>query len=116
LHQNGVAPRGLARRDELAEVSRAVDAPILYNRTGVSPNLSFDEMRGLRIAFVVNAGGALRATARTMWDYLHDFAKEDAAFDERLNQAIKRHPVADLHVFVGFPAIRKLEEEFLPRD
>jgi 2-methylisocitrate lyase-like PEP mutase family enzyme len=111
-----IFPEGLLSRDELAEVSRAVDAPILYNRTGVSPNLSFDEMRGLRIAFVVNAGGALGAAARAMWDYLHDFAKEDAAFDERFNKAIKGHPVGDLHAFVGFPAIRKLEEEFLPRE
>jgi hypothetical protein len=51
-----------------------------------------------------------------MWDYLHDFAKEDAAFDERFNKAIQSHPVGDLHAFVGFPAIRRLEEEFLPRE
>src|SRR6266478_11649 len=35
-----IFPEGLLSRDELAEVARTVDAPILYNRTGVSPNLT----------------------------------------------------------------------------
>jgi hypothetical protein len=26
------------------------------------------------------------------------------------------HPTGDLHAFVGFPEIRRLEEEFLPRE
>jgi hypothetical protein len=51
-----------------------------------------------------------------MWDYLHAFKAEDAALERRLKEEMKNHPVGDFHAFVGFPAIRKLEEEFLPRE
>lgn len=107
-------PEGLLTREELERVAKEVGAPMLYNRTGVSPNLSLAEMQDLRIFIVANAGGALRAAARAMWDYLHDFAREDAALEMRLSAEIKGHPVADFHTFVGFPEIRKLEEEYLP--
>jgi 2-methylisocitrate lyase-like PEP mutase family enzyme len=109
-------PEGLTSRDELEQVARAVNAPMLYNRTGVSPNLGIAELGQMRIFLVVNAGGAMRAAARAMWDYLHDFAREDAALDERLRKELAGHPTTDLHSFVGFPAIRRLEEEFLPRE
>jgi hypothetical protein len=49
-----------------------------------------------------------------MWDYLHAFKAEDVALDARLREDMKDHPVGDLHAFVGFPEIRKLEDEFLP--
>jgi 2-methylisocitrate lyase-like PEP mutase family enzyme len=111
-----VFPEGLTSRDELVEFARAVDAPSLYNRVGVSPNLTLDELSGLKIVLVVNAIGAMRAAARAMWDYLHDFAREDAALEERVKAEMKGHPAADFHEFVGFPRIRKLEEEFLPRE
>jgi 2-methylisocitrate lyase-like PEP mutase family enzyme len=109
-------PEGLLSREELETVAREVGAPMLYNRTGVSPNLTLAEMEQLRIFIVANAGGALRAASRAMWDYLHAFAKEDAALEQRLKEELKGHPVADFHAFVGFPAIRKLEDEFLPRE
>jgi hypothetical protein len=51
-----------------------------------------------------------------MWDYLHKFKEEDAALERRLKEELKNHPVGDFHTFVGFPAIRELEEEFLPRE
>ena len=109
-------PEGLVTKGELEEVARALDAPLLYNRTGVSPNLTKDELGQLRVFLVANAGGAMRAAARAMWDYLHDFAREDAALEDRLRPQLAGHPAADLHTFVGFPAIRALEEEFLPRE
>ena len=109
-------PEGLVSKDELEQVARAVGAPLLYNRTGVSPNLSVDEMSQMRVFLVANAGGAMRAAARAMWDYLHGFAREDTAWDERVAREMAGHPAADLHAFVGFPAIRRLEEEFLPKE
>ena len=109
-------PEGLLTRDEIATVAREVKAPLLYNRTGVSPNLPLRELEGLGVFIVANAGGALRAASRALWDYLHAFAREDAALEDRVKQELKGHPVADFHAFVGFPEIRKLEEEFLPRE
>ena len=109
-------PEGLLSREELETVADKVGAPMLYNRTGVSPNLTLAEMEELKIFLVANAGGALRAASRAMWDYLHAFAKEDAALEQRLKEELKGHPAANFHAFVGFPQIRKLEDEFLPRE
>ena len=111
-----VFPEGLVDSGEIGRVCRAVKAPILYNRTGISANLSLDELKTLGVAIVANANGALRAASRAMWDYLHEFKREDAALERRLKEELKNHPVGDFHAFVGFPAIRKLEEEFLPRE
>jgi len=107
-------PEGLTSREELERVARELKCPLLYNRTGISPNLTLEELNGLKVFIVANAGGALRAAARAMWDYLHAFAREDAALEKRVMAEIKGHPVADFHAFVGFPEIRKLEEQFLP--
>jgi 2-methylisocitrate lyase-like PEP mutase family enzyme len=107
-------PEGLLTREEMEHVAREVKAPLLYNRTGVSPNLSLAELNGLGVFIVANAGGALRAASRAVWDYLHEFARDDAQLEARLQRELKDHPVGDFHAFVGFPAIRKLEEEFLP--
>ena len=109
-------PEGLLTREELERVAREVGAPLLYNRTGVSPNLTLSELNGLGVFLVCNAGGALRAASRALWDYLHAFAAEDAALEARLKTELTGHPVADFHAFVGFPAIRRLEEEFLPEE
>ncbi len=111
-----IFPEGLVSAAEIEQVCRAVNAPILYNRTGVSPLMSLDELNELGVSLVANANGALRAASRAMWDYLHEFKREDAALERRLKEQLKDHPVGDFHAFVGFPAIRKLEEQFLPRE
>ena len=107
-------PEGLLTREEMEQVAREVKAPMLYNRTGVSPNLSLAELNGLGVFIVANAGGALRAASRAVWDYLHEFAREDAKLETRLQNELQGHPVGDFHAFVGFPAIRALEQEYLP--
>jgi 2-methylisocitrate lyase-like PEP mutase family enzyme len=111
-----IFPEGLLDAGEIGRVCRAVKAPVLYNRTGISALLSLDELKALGVTIVANANGALRAASRAMWDYLHAFKAEDAALERRLKEELKNHPVGDFHAFVGFPAIRKLEEEFLPRE
>ncbi|UCE31275.1 MAG: isocitrate lyase/PEP mutase family protein [Burkholderiales bacterium] len=109
-------PEGLVSREELEQVARALDVPLLYNRTGVSPQLSLEELRELRVFLVANAGGAMRAAARAMWDYLHAFAREDVALEKRLEIEMAGHPAADFHTFVGFPAILELEKQYLPKE
>jgi 2-methylisocitrate lyase-like PEP mutase family enzyme len=110
-------PEGLVDEGEIAEVCAKIEAPIMYNRTGISPNLPVSELRKYgRIALVNNGNGAMRAAARAMWDYLHALRVQDASLDDELKIALANHPLADFHSFVGFPAARKLEEEFLPPD
>ncbi len=109
-------PEGLLSAEELQAVCEAVPGGILYNRTGVSPNLSAEELQALGVDIVINPGGAMRAAAHAMWDYYSAFAAEDNALEERLKAANKDHPLADFHGFVGFPEIREMEAEFLPEE
>ncbi len=109
-------PEGLLTGEEIQQVCEAVPGAILYNRTGVSPNLSSGELQQLGIDLVINPGGGMRAAANAMWDYYSAFAAEDNALEERLKAANKAHPLADFHGFVGFPEIREMEAEFLPEE
>ena len=109
-------PEGLLSADEIAQVCDAVGGAVLYNRTGVSPNLHADVLQKLGIDIVINPGGAMRAAANAMWDYYAAFADEDNGLEERLKTANQSHPLADFHGFVGFPEIRELEELFLPEE
>ena len=109
-------PEGLISAEEIGQVCEAVGGGVLYNRTGVSPNLHADELQKLGIDIVINPGGAMRAATKSMWDYYTAFAAEDNALEERLKAEYKAHPLADFHAFVGFPEIREYELEFLPEE
>lgn len=109
-------PEGVLSLAELEQVAREVKAPLVYNRTGISPDLTLDDLDGLGVFLVMNPNGAMRAAARAMWNYLHDFARDDVRLDIRTRAEIKDHPLADFHKFVGFEEMRRLEEVFLPAD
>jgi len=109
-------PEGLLSAEEIQQVCEAVPGAILYNRTGVSPNISSKGLQELGVDIVINSGGGMRAAANAMWDYYSAFKVEDNALEERLKAANKAHPLADFHGFVGFGEIRDLEAEFLPEE
>ena len=109
-------PEGLLSGEEIQQVCEAVPGGILYNRTGVSPNISSEGLQELGVDIVINPGGAMRAAANAMWDYYRAFAAEDNGLEDRLKAANKSHPLADFHGFVGFGEIRQLEAEFLPEE
>lgn len=111
-----IFPEGLITKEEIAEVCDKVDAPIHYNRTGVSPMLSLEELNEMGIAMVSFATGALRCSARAMWDFMHEFKEHDVACQKSFLAEVKDHPVGDIHAFMGFDKIRELEEEFLPSE
>ena len=43
-------------------------------------------------------------------------AAEDVDYVLRFLDQVKQHPTGNMHEFVGFPAIRELEERFLPEE
>lgn len=107
-------PEGLVSEEELDRVCREVKGPIHFNRTGVSPMLPLERLQELGVAIVSNASGSLRTSARAMVDYMEAFRQQDAEFLERFMNETKNHVLGDFHRFMGFPEIRKLEDEYLP--
>ena len=111
-----IFPEGLVSEEEIARVCDEVPAPIHYNRTGVSPMVSKEKLEAYGVKMVSNATGALRMTARAMWDYMHAFRDRDVDYVNEFLEEGREHPTGDLHAFVGFPEIKSLEEEFLPSE
>jgi 2-methylisocitrate lyase-like PEP mutase family enzyme len=111
-----IFPEALTSEAEVERCAREIKGPLHYNRTGVSPRLTLEQLNELGIAIVSNATGALRSSMIAMWDYMNTFAREDVAFVKEFTERHRQHPAGDLHAFVGFAEIKKFEQEFLPAD
>jgi len=111
-------PDGLVSLQELERCVREVPLPIHYNMSGggVSFYATLPELQAMGVAIVSNPGGPLRAAVKAMWDYLHGFAAGGTEFMIQADREFESHPTGDMHHFFGFAEIRKLEEEFLPRE
>ena len=107
---------GPASLDEVRRVCREVKGPIFYNQTGVSPRLSVDQMRDLRIAVTILPGATLRATIAAVYDLALALKREGPAAEARFAERFARHPLGDLHTFAGFDRIRALEAQYLPAE
>ena len=111
-----IFPEALISEAEVERCAREIRGPLHYNRTGVSPRLPLERLNELGIAIVSNATGALRASAIATWNYMQAFATADVAFVNQFTAEYSSHPAGDMHAFVGFGEIRKLEEEYLPTE
>jgi 2-methylisocitrate lyase-like PEP mutase family enzyme len=105
-----IFPEGLLTADEIGRFVAAVDAPINYNRTGVSPMLDLDQLERLGVRFVSNAGGTFRAATRAVWDYFHAMKAADPAKPPRADKD-DGHPLADLDVFLGLERLARIDRE-----
>jgi len=113
-----IFPDGLTSLDELQRCVMEIGAPIHYNMAspGVSLHAPLSDLEELGVSIVSNPAGLLRASMKAMWDYAHGFKKGGTDFMKEMDDALKDHPTGNLHSFAGFPAIRRLEEELLPKE
>jgi 2-methylisocitrate lyase-like PEP mutase family enzyme len=109
-----IFPEALTSEGELERCAKEIRGPLHFNRTGVSPRLDLARLNELKIAIVSNATGSLRSSTVALWDYFQEFARDDVAAVKRFEERVKDHPAGNMHHFIGFPEIRRLEEEFLP--
>lgn len=109
-----IFPEALTSEAELERCAREIKGPLHFNRTGVSPRLPLARLDEIGIAIVSNATGSLRSSTVAMWDYFQEFARDDVEAVKRFEARTRDHPAGNMHAFIGFSEIRKLEEEFLP--
>ena len=107
---------GITKVGELERIVKEIPAPILYNMVGLSPQLTMSQLQKMGVAIVADAGGAFRSAMRAIWDYMHGFAKGGTEFMIQYQKEIQGHPTANFHQFIGFPEIRRLEEQYLPSE
>ncbi|MEK6594128.1 MAG: isocitrate lyase/PEP mutase family protein [Pseudomonadota bacterium] len=109
-----IFPEALTSEAELERCAREIQGPLHFNRTGVSPRLPLARLNEIGVAIVSNATGSLRSSTVAMWDYFQEFARDDVEAVKRFEARTRDHPAGNMHAFIGFSEIRKLEEEFLP--
>jgi len=109
-----IFPEALTSEAELERCAKEIKGPLHFNRTGVSPRLPVSRLNELGIAMVSNATGSLRSSTVAMVDYFTEFARDDVEAVKRFEARTKDHPAGNMHAFIGFSDIKKLEEEFLP--
>ncbi|MBY0266254.1 MAG: isocitrate lyase/PEP mutase family protein [Burkholderiales bacterium] len=109
-----IFPEALTSEAELERCAKEIKGPLHFNRTGVSPRLPVSRLNELGIAMVSNATGSLRSSTVAMVDYFVEFAKDDVEAVKRFEARTKDHPAGNMHAYIGFSEIKKLEEEFLP--
>lgn len=113
-----IFPDGLTHLSELERCIKEINAPIHYNMSaiGVSFYVPLPDLEAMGVSIVSNPGGLLRAAIRSMWDYAQGFATGGTEFMMKADQELDAHPTGDLHRYIGFHDIRRLEEEFLPKE
>ncbi|MEW6442818.1 MAG: isocitrate lyase/PEP mutase family protein [bacterium] len=111
-----VHPEGVLTLDELRLCVERIPAPIVYNMVGVSPKASLSELEEIGVAFIADPIGAFLAAARAVYDYMKELRTGETDFMIRFSKSLQRHPIADVHAFVGFGEYRELEETFLPKE
>ena len=106
---------GPTTEEEVRRVCTEVKGPVFYNQTGVSPKFGLAKLEelGVKIAIIPNA--LTRVAIKAMYDLALDL-KKDPLNEVAFMESFKGHPVGDMHKFAGFDEIRRIEDQFLPRD
>lgn len=95
---------------------KEVHAPIFYNWTGISPQLSYERMQEIGIAIVIFPSLSRNATLKAIWDLAYDLKTRGPQAMADFTAGMKGHPVEDNNVFIGIPDIQKMEDLYLPKE
>ena len=109
-----VFPEGLLSLDEVRRCGAEVGAPLMYNMVGVSPRLPLADLAAANVFLACIPIVVLQATLRAAWDALHDLRKGGVEWLRDYEATLAGHPVGDVHRFVGFEEVVRLEREYLP--
>ena len=82
-----IFPEGLILSAEIGEMVEALNVPISYNRTGVSPMLDLAELESLGVRMVANATGAFKASTRAVVDHMGGGSEPGFDIDRVLNMS-----------------------------
>lgn len=107
---------GPVDEDEVRAVGEGVDAPVLYNCTGISPMLDADTLEKYGFNVVIYPGVSTRATILGLYRWLESVQEEGSAAVAELYEEFDELPIGNFHDFSGFPEVVEWEESYLPDD
>ena len=96
------------------------DVPLFFNYSGnfrwyESP-AEFREIAKLGYKFINVSLGALRASAKAVWEYAVDLKAREAEAEIDFEKKLIGHPLQKLTEFSGFSRIMEMESKYLPSD
>jgi 2-methylisocitrate lyase-like PEP mutase family enzyme len=94
--------------------------PIFFNYSGnfswhESP-VEFRQIANLGYKFINVSLGALRASAKAVWDYAVDLKAREAQAEIDFEKKLIGHPLQKFNEFSGFSKIMYMESKYLPSD
>lgn len=101
--------------EEIRHLLREIHAPAFCPLVEISPIPSLEEQQNWGMAMSLY-GAAHPAAAKAVWDYFHALRQDGVKAQEAFREGIKEHPLEVFHEFIGFPEMRKLEEQYLPSE
>jgi len=105
---------GPTDEDEVARIGREVDAPTLYNCTGISPMLDQARLQELGFDVVIYPGLSTRATILSMYHHAERLRERGTSAVADLYDEFADLPFGGFHDFAGFPEVVEWEERYLP--
>ena len=110
----------MAELGEFVAAIRDLDAtvPIMAGTSAITPSPTWAELEAAGLAVAFYPGAAFNAANIAAWDFLHDFKARGVQALDEFQARTRGHPLANFGVndLVGFPALRALEERYLPGD
>ena len=108
---------GPTSEEEIRTFCSEINAPILYNYTGISPYLTMEELEEIGVSLVILPGALTRVTIQSVYDFALQLKQEGVTFASSwLKEFQKEHPLGNLHEFSGFPEIKEKEKKYLPEE
>ena len=95
---------------------REIKAKILIHCGGLTPFISIDRMKGLGVAMTILPSLAFTPVAREVYDAGLLVRRLGMEGYRHALEAVTGHPMMDFNEFIGFGAVRALEDTYEPSD
>lgn len=107
---------GPADESEVKRIGKEVDAPLLYNATGISPLIESDELQSMGFDIVIYPGLSMQATMYGLLSHVPAVKEHGVAEITRLGEEMQEIPFEGMHEFAGFPKVVEWEKKYLPEE
>jgi len=105
---------GPVDKAEVKTIGEEIDAPLLYNCTGISPFLEPEELESYGYDIVIYPGVSTRATILGLHQWVERIKEDGSSAVGALYDEFDELPIGGFHEFSGFPEVVEWEERYLP--